>query len=47
MLIRYLYKEIIHVVLESAHALEVIKSFMLIIQEEVLNQQEHALGIAM
>ena len=47
MLVWYLYKEILHVVLESAHALEVIKSFMQIIQEEVLSQNEHALGISL
>jgi len=47
MLVWYLYKEVLHVVLQSHHALEVIQKFMKVIQENVLNQNEHALGISL
>mgnify|MGYP000175576641 CR=1 FL=1 len=47
MLVRHLYKEILHVVLVSHHALQVIKDFMEVIQKEVLLTTENALGVAL
>jgi hypothetical protein len=47
MLVRHLYKEVLHVVLVSHHALQVIKEFMEVVQKEILSTTDYALGIAL
>jgi hypothetical protein len=44
MLIRLIYNEILHVVIQSAHALDIIENFMEIIDKEILNI-DGAMGI--